>query len=301
MQTDPLFTGALVIAPTPFEDDGSLDLDSINTLVEFYVEKGVHGLTTLGVFGEAHKLLFDERARVIEAYISATDGRLPVYVGATHAATTPAVALARQAQELGGAGLLIGPPPLSGGNTEDLVRAHFQAISDAVSIPIMVQDYPPSSGGLKMSPELLAKMGETIEQVRYLKLEDPPTPLKVNQVRQVAGDNLGIVGGLGGLFFFEELEQGAQGTMTGFAYPEILVDVYTHHAAGDVERAADIFYRYLPLIRFEFQPGIALAVRKEIYRRRGLLKSATARAPSALLDPGTARELTNLLARLELS
>ena len=301
MDSEHQFSGVLSITPTPFNEDGALDLDSVKTLVDFYAKQGVDGITILGVFGEAHKLLPAERAQVIEAFVGATDGRFPVLVGTTHAGTNPAVALARQAEQLKAAGVMVAPPPLTGDDTDDLVFDHYQAISDAISVPIIVQDYPPSSGGLKMSPRLLARMAESIVQVRYLKMEDAPSAVKTGKVRELAGDSLGILGGLGGVFFFEELQQGAIGTMTGFAYPEILVDVYNAHVAGEVERAAQTFYRYLPLIRFEFQPGVALGVRKEIYRRRGAIRTATARQPSTPLDEATAQELTSLLARLQLS
>lgn len=301
MATAHAFKGVLSITPTPFHEDGSLDLESIGHLVDFYAERGVDGITILGVFGEAQKLLPAERAQAIETFVRATADRFPVVVGTTHAGTQPAVALATQAEQLGAAGIMVAPPPLTGDDTDELVFGHFQAISDAVSIPIVVQDFPPASGGLKMAPRLLARMAASIEQVHYLKLEDAPSAVKTGRVREIAGDSLVILGGLGGVFFFEELQQGAAGTMTGFAYPEVLVDIYRLHSAGDVEGAAEMFYRYLPLIRFEFQPGIALGVRKEIYRRRGAIRTATARQPFTPLDKGTLQELSSLLARLQLN
>ena len=219
------YKGVLSITPTPFHKDGSLDLESIDTLVEFYVEKGVNGLTILGVMGEAHKLLPAERAQVTQAYVEAVDGRMPVLVGTTHAGTNPAVALARQAEEQGAAGIMVAPPPVVGSQSDELVFEHYNTISNAISIPIFVQDYPPTSG-VTLTPELIGRMADKIEQVKYLKLEDYPSPAKTGKVKALSGDKLTILGGLGGIFFFEELEHGAEGTMTGFAYPEILVDIY---------------------------------------------------------------------------
>ena len=293
--------GVLCITPTPFNHDGSLDMDSIKTLVGFYKDVGVHGLTILGVMGESNKLLSDERARVTEAYIEAVNDRIPVIVGTTHAGTNVAIALAQKAEAQGAAGVMIAPPPVSGGNADKLVYDHFDAISDAISIPIILQDYPPASAGLILSPEVLAEMGRSIPMVQYLKAEDPPTPAKIAKVGKLAGESLGIFGALGGLFYFEELEQGSLGTLTGFAYPEYLVDIYNAHSSGDVEGAAEIFDRYLPLIRFESQPGIALAIRKEIFQRRGLIKTAAVRAPAVPLDEYSSDELTKLLARLGLN
>jgi 4-hydroxy-tetrahydrodipicolinate synthase len=180
-----------------------------------------------------------------------------------------------------------------------LVFDHYRAIHDVVSVPIVVQDHPGSTG-IILSPNLLARLAANLERVRYLKLEDPPTPVKADQIRELVGDKLGIFGGLGGVYFFEELEHGALGTMTGFAFPEILVNIYRTYCSGDVDGAAKIFYRYLPAIRFEFQPEVALAVRKETLRQRGWIATAVARAPAMPLDAGTARDLTNLLGRLAL-
>ena len=293
------FSGVLSIMPTPFLEDGSLDVTSIRVLCDAYLEHGVNGLTILGVMGEAHKLLPDERARVIEGYIEGVAGRVPVVVGTSHQGTLPAIALARQAQRLGAAGVMVAPPPVSAQNMDELILDHYTAIHDSVSLPLVVQDHPGSTGVL-LSPQLLAQLANRLERVRYLKLEDPPTPIKADQVRQLTGDKLGIFGGLGGVFFFEELEHGALGTMTGFAFPEVLVQIYRAYSAGDVDGAADIFYRYLPAIRFEFQPEVALAVRKETLRRRGWLSSAASRAPAVPLDAGCARDLTKLLTRLGL-
>ena len=207
------WAGVLSIMPTPFLDDGSLDLGSIQVLCEAYIDRGVSGLTILGVMGEAHKLLPDERARVIEAYIQGVAGRVPVIVGTSHQGTRPAMALAQQAERLGAAGVMVAPPPVPAGNLDDLVFDHYLAIHEVVSVPIVVQDHPGSTGIL-MSPKLLARLAANLERVHYLKLEDPPTPVKTDQVRQLAGDKLGILGGLGGVYFFEELEHGALGTMS---------------------------------------------------------------------------------------
>ena len=300
MTRESTLKGVLSITPTPFNEDESLDVDGIQHLVEFYIEHDVSGLTILGVMGEAHKLLSDERAIVIDAFIAAADGRIPVLVGATHAGTRPAIAIAEQAERLGAAGLMIAPPSISSGDLNQQIREHYRSIGEAVTIPIVVQDYPPSTG-VTLSPTLLAELADTVENIQYLKLEDPPTPVKLAKIRELAGDGFKVLGGLGGVFFFEELEQGAVGTMTGFAFPEILVNIYGAHARGEIEHAAELFYRYLPLIRFEFQPGIALAVRKEVMRRRGAIRTAVMRGPSTPLDAGSARELTNLVARLELA
>ena len=164
-----------------------------------------------------------------------------------------------------------------------------------VDIEIVVQDYPPISG-FAMEPALLARIAREIPRARTIKLEDPPTPFKTSRILEASKDMpVRIFGGLGGVFLLEELMAGATGAMTGFAYPEILVDIVSAFRAGDVDRAADVFYRTVPLMRFEFQEGIGMAIRKEVLRRRGALKSAAIRAPGAKLDAATLAALDRVL------
>ena len=292
------FSGIFSVVPTPFNYDESLDLEGVERLVDFYLGKGVHGLTILGVLGEADKLLPDERVLVIEAFLHAVDNRVPVIIGSSHAGTRPAVALATQAEGLGAAGILVAPPSAKS-NPRLTLKDHLHAIEESTSIPIVLQDYPAHSG-VQLSPELLVEMADHVERLQAVKIEDPPTPAKIYKLRQLAGDRLKLLGGYGGMFFFEELEQGASGTMTGFAFPEALLSVFTEYNQGNKEGAAMLFYRVLPLLRFEFQHAIGLALRKEILRRRGALRSASLRAPAELLDEASAGELTRLLARLGL-
>jgi 4-hydroxy-tetrahydrodipicolinate synthase len=151
-----------------------------------------------------------------------------------------------------------------------------------------------------MSIELIARLGNASPRCRFLKLEDDPSPMKVSQVR-AANPEVKIFGGLGGMMFLEELRHGAIGTMTGFAYPEILVDIHKRFVSGDLDGATAVFYRYLPLIRFENQPRINLAIRKHIYHLRGVLASARARAPFTPADPDTLKDLDDILRRLDLA
>jgi 4-hydroxy-tetrahydrodipicolinate synthase len=164
-----------------------------------------------------------------------------------------------------------------------------------VGAPIVVQDYPPASG-FTMEASLLARIASEVPLARTIKLEDPPTPRKVARIlAESGGTPLRILGGLGGVFLLEELMAGAAGTMTGFAYPEMLIAVVSEFRAGRTESAADLFYRCVPLMRFEFQEGIGIAIRKEVLRRRGALADAGVRAPGAPLDTITRSALESLL------
>ena len=290
--------GVYNIVPTPFAPDGSLDEASLTRLVDFVIDRGVHGLTILGVLGEAGKVSEAERDRIVEVSIEAAAGRVPVCVGTTHAATDQCIALSRRAESQGAGALMIAPPALSRTN-EAALRRHYLAVAEAVDLPIVVQDYP-ASGGIFMSPEFIGRLADENPALRHLKLEDEPTAPKTSAVL-AANPAVRIFGGLGGLFMLEELRRGAVGTMTGFGFPEILLDIYERFVAGDIDGATDVFYRYLPLIRFENQAGINLALRKHVYQLRGAITSSRVRAPFAALDETTKTELAEILARLGLS
>ena len=293
-----LITSVFNITPTPFHDDGSLDLESLRRLTAFTREKGVNGMTILGVLGEADKLTEAERDSVIATTIEAAGTAFPICVGTTHAGTDGCIAYSQRAQELGATAVMVAPPRMARVNDAALER-HYRAVADAIDIPVVVQDFPPAVGGLLMSVEVIARIGAASPKLRCLKLEDEPSPMKVSQVRAANPDMI-VLGGLGGTMFLEELRHGAHGTMTGFAYPEILVEIFRRFTAGDVDGAAEVFYRYLPLIRFENQPRINLAIRKHIYHRRGAIASPRARAPYAPVDAETLADLDDILRRLDL-
>lgn len=289
--------GVWNILPTPFADDGSLDEPGVRSLVDFVIGTGVDGLTVLGVMGEVSRLSDDERTRVLATVLDQAAGRLPICAGVSHAATDRAVAFAREAQALGAHSLMLAPPALARPN-DDAVRAHYLAVAAAVSLPIVVQDHPASSG-VWMSVDLLAALASESASCRVVKLEEEPSPPKIRRLLAEA-QGVTVLGGLGAIMLLEELRAGAIGTMTGFGYPELLVDIVGRWLAGDADGARDAFHRAAPLIRFETQPILSLAIRKEIYRRRGAMASARVRAPGGQLDPGTLADLDDLILRLEL-
>ena len=286
------------IMPTPFDASGEIDEPSLRRLVEFVIGTGVDGLTILGFLGEAAKLSEPERAQVIDVTLEVTDGRVPVVVGATAQALDPCLRNARDAAARGAAGLLVAPPRTNRPN-EAGVRHHYEAIADAVDVPIFVQDFPASSG-VYMTPEFIGRLAADVPTCAYLKLEDDPTAQKVTSIL-AANPDVAVYGGLGGNYMFEELQRGVAGMMTGFGFPEILVSIYRDFRAGHEEQARDTFYRYLPLIRYENQPGLNLTLRKRIYMMRGAMDHAQPRRPYPPLDEVTVRELDTLIAHLGLS
>lgn len=289
--------GVYNITPTPFQPGGELDLESLRRLTRFLIDLEVDGLTILGVLGEADKLTDAERDSVIATVVEAASGRVPICVGTTHAGTDGCIAFSRQAQRLGARAIMVAPPKLARSSDAALFR-HYLAVAEAVDIPIVIQDHPASSG-VFMSVEFLATIGERAAHCRYVKLEDEPTPPKITEILKASPGTV-VLGGLGGIMFVEELARGAAGTMTGFGFPEILVDIYRRHRAGDHDGACAVFDRFASLIRFENQPRINLPLRKHVYKLRGAISSDRVRMPAFPLDEGTVRDLQALLARLNL-
>ncbi|MCA9839630.1 MAG: dihydrodipicolinate synthase family protein [Trueperaceae bacterium] len=275
--------------PTPFKDDGSLDLASLEHLTQFLENLGVDGLVVLGVMGEAPKLSQREQDEVIRTTVAASKN-IPVYAGSGAEGTDLAVEKSLNALSLGAAGLLVAPPPVQ---SDSVIFDYYKKINDAVNQTIILHDYPAATG-IKMSPPLVAKLYNELEHVEVIKLEETPSIPKITAIRNL-GCDISIVGGLGGMFFLEELNRGSDGMMTGFSYPEILVTIYKAFVAGNKEEAARVFYDACPLLRYEFQPGIGLALRKEIYRQRGAIDSAFVRHPGTQIDDLLKRELNDIL------
>lgn len=293
--------GVYAITPTPFTDDGAVDFDSTDQMVEFYIDCGVSGLTILGVMGEAQKLTQEESVAFTKRVLAAVDGRIPVIAGVSTPALGPMTALTEQAMDFGAAGVMVAP--MSGLNTDEKIETYFHAVCKALGdTPIVLQDYPPSSG-VWFSVPLLNQLFTDLPTLKMLKHEDWPGLKKITEFRaaEARGERrrVSILTGNGGLFLPLELARGADGAMTGFAFPGMLVRVCDLHASDDADRARDLFDAYLPLVRYEQQIGIGLAIRKETLRRCGVLASPTIRAPGPKLDAEDISELEGLLQRLE--
>ena len=294
-----ILEGVYSVLPTPFQPNGDLDEASLRRVVDLFITAGVNGVTALGVTGEVARLNDDERRRVLEVVVDQVKGRIGVVAGTTAEGTRTCIAHSKHALATGATGVMVSPPRMPKLNSEAVVR-HYKALADAVDIEIVVQDYPPISG-FAMEPSLLARIAREIPRARTIKLEDPPTPFKTSRIIEAAGEvPVRIFGGLGGVFLLEELLAGATGAMTGFAFPEILVRIVSLFRAGTVNEAADTFYRAVPLMRFEFQEGIGMAIRKEVLHRRGALASPATRPPAAMLDQTTREALDRVMKWVEL-
>ena len=294
--------GVCTITLTPFTEGGDVDLESIDSLVGLYLDSGVYGLTILGIMGEAHKLSDAERSMVVGRYIEAARGRVPVVVGCSAVATKVTVERAREAETAGAAAIMVAPP--NNVRNLDLVFEHYRRVAEAVSVPVVVQDEPVNTGVVMPAP-FIARVINEIEGCRYVKLEEAPTTIKITNLIEKIEDpdkRAGIFGGLGGMYFYEELARGAVGIMTGFAYQEILVRTYKLFSEGREREAREYFFRYLPLVRFEAQLGVGgVGIRKEVFKMRGAISSSHVRFPAPALDEETLRELEELVGLLGLA
>jgi 4-hydroxy-tetrahydrodipicolinate synthase len=284
--------GVFNILTTPFYPDETLDETSLRRLTDATISMGVTGMTILGVAGEAHKLTEQERQRVVEIVMDVNRGRIPIFVGTSRDGTMATIAASKEAEAAGAAGVMIAPPAFvqPGPNLTE----HFRRIGEAIDIPIVLQDYPPVNG-VVMSPRAMADLVNAVPTMKTIKLEDTPTPQRIAQTLALLDGDTTIVGGIGGIYLLDELRRGGSGTMTGFAYPEILLWIWEAWDSGDREKAASLFARYLPLLNFEGQPKLGHAIRKEILRRRGLIDHATVRNPGPKLDDGTLADLDQTL------
>ena len=295
--------GVYVISATPFTDDGSLDYPSLDRLIDFYFEQGVHGLTLLGVMGEAPKLNSQEQSQFMCHALRRIDGRRPVIVGVSNPGIDNLVALSREAMDVGAAGVMVSGIP--GLKTDEQVFGYFSKVIDALgaNIPVCLQDYPPTTT-VYLSISVINRLINNFPSIKMFKHEDCPGHRKLSSLRrapQADGTRpVSILSGNGGLYVPQELRRGADGVMTGFAFPGSLVAVYEMFVAGKADAAEDLYDVYLPLIRHEQQFGLGLALRKETLRRQGVLRSAKSRDPGPSLDADDLLELQRLFDRLVL-
>ncbi|HVA38867.1 MAG TPA: dihydrodipicolinate synthase family protein [Candidatus Dormibacteraeota bacterium] len=285
--------GIYPIVPTPFDEDGALDVESIARMTAFMCERGVAGLAVLGVMGEADKLTEAERLRAVRAFREALPRDRHLVVGAGAPGTMAAIEAARAMLDLGADALLVAPPPTQ---NDQAIFGHYEQIARALAAPIVIHDYPASTGIL-LSPELLARLGDDAG-IGYVKLEEAPTGPKMARLAELSRSGMMVFGALGGQYALEELERGAVGIMTGFAYPELLVRLFELHAAGDRESAEELFFGMLPLVRFEFQPKLGISLRKHILVQRGAIRHTAIRRPGMSADAVTLEQLERILAHL---
>ena len=291
------FYGMHWMLATPFNQNEEVDYDSIPNLVNKAISSGCTGVVGLGVMGEAARLTDKERTKIAETIIKSSEN-LPVTLGTTANGTKAMIERSKEAEQIGAAAVMVSAPSMPKSNLDALFGYYYQ-LAEQLTIPIVMQDYPQTSG-VEMPVNFIVRVANEIPNVKYLKLEDPPTPTKISAIRNKIQDRMGIFGGLGGVFLLDELRRGSIGAMTGFAYPEILVQICNEYKNGKSEGAEKLFYDHLPLIQFEQQEGIGLAIRKAGIHHRGLISHPTVRHPAGQLAENTYKELLEMIKRVGL-
>jgi 4-hydroxy-tetrahydrodipicolinate synthase len=293
--------GVYLITVTPFKENGALDLESTDSMVDFYLDCGVTGLTILGIMGEATKLTAEESKTFVARVLKRVNGRVPVVVGASAPGFAPMKELTTSVMDMGAAGVMVAPPSTL--RTDDQIIAYFDMVNETLGsdVPWCLQDHPVSTG-VQMSTPVILKILKNSPNCVMLKHEDSPGLNKLSGIiASIAKKDIErvsiLTGNGGGLFLTEEMIRGADGAMTGFAYPEMMVRVCELFAKGDVEKACDVYDAYLPLAKYEQQTNIGLAVRKHILAERGVIASAAVRKPGPKLSPADIKDIERLTIR----
>ncbi len=300
MLLDNKASGLFPIAPTPFHPDGRIDEASIDTLIERYLAAGATGITVLGIMGEAPKMELDESLAITKQFIRGM-GKLPVIVGVSSPGFAAMRSLSRAAMEMGAAGVMIAPPPAL--RTDDQITGYYRQAIEAIGtdIPFVIQDYPLTLT-VVMTPRVIRQIVQENPSCVMLKHEDWPGLEKISALRGFQKDGsmreISILTGNGGLFLDFEMERGADGAMTGYAFPEMLSGVVTLMKAGKRDAAHDLFDAHLPLLRYEQQQGVGLGVRKYVMMKRGMIASDAQRKPGSAITATARAEVDYLLERL---
>lgn len=292
-------SGVYTIASTPFLVDGSIDERSTDRMIDFFLESGVTGITVLGQMGEAPKLDEQESNDLARRMIQRST--VPVIVGVSAPGFAAMRSLSNAVMDAGAAGVMIAPPVTL--RSDEQIVTYYRLASEAIGpeVPFVIQDYP-LTFSVVMTPAVIRRIVEENFSCMVLKHEDWPGLEKISALRRFEQDgsmrHISILCGNGGLFLDFETERGADGAMTGYCFPDMLVDVVRLSAASQREAAHDLFDAHLPLIRYEQQPGIGLAVRKYVLMRRGILASDAQRKPDSILSPLAKAEIDFLLSRI---
>ncbi|WNQ14106.1 dihydrodipicolinate synthase family protein [Paenibacillus aurantius] len=289
--------GVYPILATPFTDRGEVDEESLRELVRFQLQAKVNGIALFGNASEMYTLLEREREVIAAIVTDEVKGRVPLVFGSGHTGLEGAVQLSKWAQKAGADALMVLPPYMVKPDGKRMIE-YFSAIAKAVDIPIMLQDAPVASG-VSIPVSTMAKLAKECENISYVKVEAPPTTVKITEVLEQSEGRLTVFGGLNGMYYYEELCRGAAGTMPACEFPDVCVEIYRRFVSGDRESARALFYQYLPFIRIGTVAGFAMSVHKEVLKEGGVIQSAYVRNPNAPIDNILRKEVLETLSGLD--
>ena len=288
--------GVYTIAVTPFLPNGAIDFDSIDRMVDFYIEQGATGLTILGMMGEAGKLSAEESLSVVNRVIARTS--VPVVVGVSAPGYAAMETLSKSSMDAGAAGVMVAPT--SNLRSDEQFIGYYHRVANVLAdAPFVLQDFPLATS-VVIPTKVILQIVEDCPTCVMLKHEDWPGLDKITSLRATSdagARRISILCGNGGMYLLEEMLRGADGAMTGFAYPEMMAQVVDAMTSGNEVRARDIFDAYMPMIRYEAQPGLGLAIRKYSLAKRGAIAHPTLRQPGSALNASAAHEVDILAQR----
>lgn len=289
--------GVYPILATPFTPAGAVDEESLRELVRFQLQAKVNGIALFGNASEMYTLLDKERETIAEIVVDEVKGQVPLVFGSGHTGLEGAVQLSKWAQKAGADALMVLPPYMVKPDGKRMAE-YFTAIAKAVDIPIMLQDAPIASG-ISIPVSTMVQLSKACDNIAYVKVEAPPTTVKITEVLEQAEGRLTVFGGLNGMYYYEELCRGAVGTMPACEFPDVCVQIYRLFKSGRREEASALFYRYLPFIRIGTIAGYAMSVHKEVLKEGGVIRSAYVRNPNAPIDDRLRQEVFETLEGLQ--
>lgn len=288
-------SGPFIVLMTPLDERGQQDETDLRKMLDYYLGAGVRGLTILAESSERDKLSASEKESNVRIVFETAGGKVPIIVGTGRDSTQMTIEESQKAESQGASAVMVAPPR-NQKLRDQAIFDFFAAVGDSIRIPLVVQDFPQTERPY-MSPDLLARIHRDVKNATYLKLEDAPTPIKLDRVKTLAGGTLKVFGALYGRDSFWELDQGAVGIMTATATPEYLVAMLDAFGKGDRKRALDIYLYTLPLVYF--LGDIGLAVRKQTLVERGVIKTAKMKQPAPELTARARKQLAETLAWVE--
>lgn len=292
-----MLKGNVPILATAFDEHGAVDFGSIEKLVKFLLAQGIDGLALFGNASEGYALTTGEKEALF-ACVKRLTGALPLIAAAGGASAVVAIEDIQRVQRWGAQVAMVNPPSVVKPGPQEIYN-FWRDICSACDIDIMVQDAPLMTG-VNIPVPTLVKLCEDFPSIKYIKVEQPPTTLKITALKQALGDRVGLFGGLNGGFLYEELRRGIVGTMPACEFPEV-INAILHAWQHDKQEAQAIFYRYLPFLRYGVQPGLGVAIHKTVLHQAGIFATDVVREPAKGLDEATRDELRDLIRALPLA
>jgi len=285
-----VFQGIYPALCTVCNDNGEIDEESQRRLIKFCIEKGVDGLAVSIFGGEFYKFSDKDRKRLIKIAVDETNGEVPVLFGASHFSTSPAIELGKYAEDIGADGLIVTPPLFDTVRASLTLEKHYEALANAVEIPIIIQDAEESTH-VHMCSTFIAKLFKD-KRIRYVKIEGRHSLTKIQEILELTERKMIIFGGMAGKQLLEEFSLGAKGNIPGCAIPELTVKPYEEYKKGNVEKAKEVFAKYRPYLEFRsLYPMSGNKLEKETLRLRGVISSSYERLPTVNLGEEAVEKL----------